>query len=179
MPRRRTRGSSHPSMVTGPDMSSRRSKLELRAAIEHHLYQASGSCGLHAGPFGKIQLTDGIVELAELGACWWLIDVIASHQSSLRRRDDWPEINRLAIWRLDVFNIDSPGLPSPRWAEGYRRSFNRDFGAETGDASALVTVRIDRDAPVLIEQWIPYTDFPVLEMELYVSSGVLMCPMEY
>ncbi len=152
---------------------------DLRNVIENLLATAGGGDEQHRGPFGAIKYTDGVLEIAEAGRAFWLIDAIASYQSTLRKRSNWEDIDRLAIWRLDVFNQPTSTPPSERWLEGYRRSFNIDFGGEFGDASALLSMRIDKDAPNLVEQWIPYTDFPCFEIELWTSNGVLLCPREY
>jgi hypothetical protein len=139
----------------------------------------NGSEHLHRASLGDLLSTDGVVLIAEAGKAYWLIDAIASYQGSLRRRKDWDAINRLAIWRLDVFNLPTQEAPSERRAAGYRRRFNRDFGSEIGHADALLSLRLDTDTPVLVEQWNPHTDFPCHELELWTSNGVLMCPREY
>lgn len=140
---------------------------------------SNGSNDLHRASLGDLLSTDGVILIAEAGKAYWLIDAIASYQDSLKRRKDWGAIDRLAIWRLDVFNLPTQEPPSERWAAGYRRRFNRNFGSEIGHAAALLTMRLDTDTPVLVEQWIPHTDFPCHELELWTSNGVLMCPREY
>ena len=47
------------------------------------------------------------------------------------------------------------------------------------DKSALVTMREDSDQPVVIKQRIPYTDFPLDSVEVWMIGGVLILPSEY
>jgi hypothetical protein len=151
---------------------------ERREVIENILATSNGTDDYHRGAFGAIKYTDGVALIADAGRAFWLIDAIASYQATLRKRADWEAIDRMAIWRLDVFNLPTSTPPSERWLEGYRRSFHVDFGNEVGDASALLSMRLDTDTPNLVEQWIPYTDFPCFEIELWTSNGVLLCPRE-
>lgn len=48
-----------------------------------------------------------------------------------------------------------------------------------GRKSATLTMREDKDAPVLVKQEIEYTDFPLASMELWLIDGVLILPSEY
>lgn len=47
------------------------------------------------------------------------------------------------------------------------------------DKTACVTMREDDDTPVIIEQKIPYSDFPLEQIELYFIDVVLLLPSEY
>jgi len=47
------------------------------------------------------------------------------------------------------------------------------------DNSAVVTMKQDSDMPVIIKQQIPYTDFPLARIKLYLTDKVLMLPSEY
>ncbi len=47
------------------------------------------------------------------------------------------------------------------------------------DKKAALTMREDSGQPVLIEQKLRYTDFPLDELALYVIDGVLLLPSEY
>ena len=44
---------------------------------------------------------------------------------------------------------------------------------------AVITMKEDSDTPVIIRQIIPYTDFPLKQIKLYLTNGVLMLPSEY
>ena len=47
------------------------------------------------------------------------------------------------------------------------------------DRSAVLTARTDSDQDPFITQEIPYTDFPMERITLWVSDGVLLLPSEY
>jgi len=50
----------------------------------------------------------------------------------------------------------------------------------TGERSCVVTMKEDSNRPELIEQKIPYTDFPLKDgIKLYLIDGVLLLPSEY
>jgi hypothetical protein len=44
---------------------------------------------------------------------------------------------------------------------------------------AVLEMREDTDAPVLVHQDIEFTDFPLPEIKLYLVDGVLLLPSEY
>lgn len=44
---------------------------------------------------------------------------------------------------------------------------------------AVITMQEDTNAPIIVKQNIPYTDFPNGTLKLYVSNGTLMLPNEY
>lgn len=46
-------------------------------------------------------------------------------------------------------------------------------------AGAVLTMREDSAAPVLVRQEIEYTDFPMPVVELWLIDGVLILPSEY
>ena len=47
------------------------------------------------------------------------------------------------------------------------------------DQTALVTMKEDSDTPVIVKQKLPYTDFPLAHIKLYLTDGVVMLPSEY
>ena len=47
------------------------------------------------------------------------------------------------------------------------------------DKTAVLTMREDTGEPVLVEQEIKYTDFPLKEIKLWLINGVLILPSEY
>jgi hypothetical protein len=97
--------------------------------------------------------TDGIKFLAEKGGAYWLIDAIASHQDRMLLSDGM--LQDFQIWDLSV-------NPETR--------------------SAILTCSRDTD-DVFRTQEIPFTDFPMPQIKLYVQRGegcyVLMLPSEY
>lgn len=47
------------------------------------------------------------------------------------------------------------------------------------DKSCVVTMQEDSNEPILITQEIPYTDFPLDGIQLWLIDGVLILPSEY
>ena len=50
---------------------------------------------------------------------------------------------------------------------------------KTGKSSAVVTMKEDTNLPILVEQDIPDTDFPLDSITLYLIDGVLLLTSEY
>ena len=44
---------------------------------------------------------------------------------------------------------------------------------------AVLTMKEDTNSPVLVKQEIPYTDFPLDKMDLWLIDGILILPSEY
>ena len=95
------------------------------------------------------EYTDGIKYLAENGGAYWLLDSIASWQKESIIKSD-QDLSQVQFWRLKV----------------------------NPDNSAVLTCERDRD-DVVITQNIPFTDFPLEEITLYLCDGVLLLPSEY
>lgn len=47
------------------------------------------------------------------------------------------------------------------------------------DKSAVVTLQDDSNCPIVVQQDIPYTDFPIKELKLYCCNNTLLLPSEY
>lgn len=47
------------------------------------------------------------------------------------------------------------------------------------DSSAVLTMQEDEGAPILIEQKIPYTNFPLESVVLWLENGVIYLPSEH
>ncbi len=47
------------------------------------------------------------------------------------------------------------------------------------DNTALLTMKEDSGLPNIVEQKIPYTDFPLDSIKLYLIDGILLLPSEY
>jgi len=47
------------------------------------------------------------------------------------------------------------------------------------DSKAVLTMKEDTNEPILVEQEISYTDFPLKEITLYLIDGVLLLTSEY
>ncbi|MEG3907832.1 hypothetical protein QT979_05990 [Microcoleus sp. w2-18bC1] len=106
-----------------------------------------------------IHYTDGVKYLAENAECYWLIDAIGSHQPRANR------IHRLTefqLWFLHVGNA-------------------HEFIKPKGDNDAVLTCWEDTPTketqPVIIQQ-IPFTDFPLKEIKLFLQEKVLLLPSE-
>lgn len=44
---------------------------------------------------------------------------------------------------------------------------------------AILTMKEDSDQPILVKQRIPFTDFPLVGITLWLIDGVLILPSEY
>jgi hypothetical protein len=96
-----------------------------------------------------ILYTDGVKYLADEGEAYWLIDAIASCQFSPTVKND-PMLQEIQFWNLQV----------------------------KPDNSAVLTCERDED-DIALTQDIPYTDFPLENVRLYLANRVLMLPSEY
>lgn len=75
-----------------------------------------------------------------------------------------------AFWLLDIlasYQIKFKNIPFQIW------NLRKD-----GD-KAKVTLKEDSNCPILAEQEIEYTDFPLEEIELWLINGVVLLPSEY
>ncbi|MBD2278859.1 DUF6876 family protein [Aphanizomenon flos-aquae] len=105
--------------------------------------------------------TDGIQYLAQEAQCYWLIDVIASHQTKKLLADQM--LKDFQLWLLVVGDSHEFIKPKPHH-------------------QAVVTCWGDTPDPEItpyIRQDIEFTDFPLPEIKLFLVQGVLMLPGEY
>ena len=120
--------------------------MESAETIRYIINQATGSEYYHK--YSRIPtfpvITDGVLALAKAAECFWLLDVIGSHQ--INRKLD----KAFQVWTLE-----------------------RD---KEGDGA---TARGFNDDVLIVTQYIPYTDFPLDEIKLFLCDGVLMLPSEY
>ena len=98
-----------------------------------------------------IRYTEGVQTLAEKGECYWLLDAIASYQPGEVIKSS-PILQEFQTWMLTV-----------------------------EDGSAVLACYEDSPSTCdpLITQDIPFTDFPLPEIKLYVEYGVLLLPSEH
>jgi hypothetical protein len=96
-----------------------------------------------------VRYTEGVKYMAEHGGAYWLIDAIASWQRNPKVRND-RMLQEIQFWKLTVHE---------------------------DQAATLICERDEGD--MAIEQYIPFTDFPVTEIRLYCQQGVLLLPSEY
>ena len=73
-----------------------------------------------------------------------------------------------AFWLLDVIFSYRRKEPFQIWTLKVK-----------ADKSAVVTMREDTGQPVKVRQVIPYTDFPLPEIKLFLIDNVLLLPSEY
>lgn len=108
--------------------------------------------------------TDGIQYLAEQAEAYWLIDAIASYQYQLKQDEYLAEFQ---VWVLSVVG------------EG-KRDYPFLLPKENHKAVLACWPDTPKEGlkPAAIQQ-IEYTDFPLIELKLYVSGGVLLLPSEY
>ena len=114
-----------------------------------NLDQFTGTENYYTNPFYPFEYTDGIKYLAENGGAYWLLDAIASWQKEPIIKSN-QDLSQIQFWRLKV----------------------------NPDNSAVLTCERDTDETV-ITQKIPFTDFPLREITLYLCDGVLLLPSEY
>ena len=98
--------------------------------------------------FPNYNYTDGIRYLAIEAQAYWLITDIFRWQQSLSIKND-TELQYFQMWILKVDR----------------------------DSSAILTCYRDTDQPV-ITQKIPFTDFPLAQVKLYLKQNVLLLPSE-
>jgi hypothetical protein len=113
------------------------------------LAQFTGTTQWYQHWLKRFTYTDGVKFLADNAEAYWLLDAIASHQTKQLLSD--PMLKEFQIWKLTV---------------------NPD------DKTAKLVCERDSD-DVVLTQDIPYTDFPLAEIKLYLAEGVLMLPSEY
>ena len=106
----------------------------------------------------RIIYTPGVRHLADEGEAYWLIDAIASHlvsrQMAAAAAAD-ARVGEMSFWRLTV----------------------------SDDRSAVLEARADSGVPPFITQHIPWTDFPLPVVDIWVAwdgeRWVLYLPSEH
>lgn len=120
--------------------------MKLKQEIMDIINQATGtSCYHKFSPFnGFPVITDGVLAVAEAAGCFWLLDIIGSHQ--VNEKLD----KAFQVWKLEA-NLE----------------------AQTA------VVRGYNDTELIVLQKIPFIDFPLDEIKLYLIDGVILLPSEY
>ena len=116
---------------------------------QFELNQFSGTSELYRHWLKAFSYTDGVKYLADQASAHWLIDAIASHQTKQLLSDEM--LKEFQIWRL-VVNMEEK-------------------------TARLICERDTED--VVLTQDIPFTDFPLPEVKLFLVAKVLMLPSEY
>jgi hypothetical protein len=147
-------------------------------------------------------LTDGVKYLVDKAKAYWLIDIIASHQSSTRVRSE-----PFQVWQINVCldggfaRRNDPAQPenvrstndfqSPKQTDSDLNpsatfplhSIVREWKMRAKPGNALVTCE-DGNGKVLAVQNIPFSDFPLPDARLFlvnddIAGMVVMLPSEY
>ncbi len=138
----------------------------------------TGTESYHRSPlFPKFLWTDGVQAMAEIAHAFWLIDTIASHQPTVKKKAEQKQdsgISEFQLWYLS-FN------DSEACADVVKQH-------KIGEGQALLSCWSDapRKGREIVFQKIEHTDFPrVKDFKLYVEFGwvngpchVLMLPTE-
>jgi len=123
------------------DQSQQQLAHELKANLPHF----TGDCERFRHALNRqVIYTPGVQYLAERAGAYWLLDAIAIHLGSTEFRQavrQDPRIQDLHFWRLDV----------------------------SDDDSACLTARADADQPAFVTQQIPFTDFPLSAVDIWVG----------
>ena len=98
----------------------------------------------------RLIYTEGVQYMAEKAGAYWLIDEIAAYQMLCKQIKSNPDLVAFQVWKLEI-----------------------------KESKAVLTMRGDSNLPSVIRQEIPYTDFPLPEITLYVCDGTLLLPSEY
>jgi len=119
--------------------------------LEKNLSMFTGTEQYHRLSYLPLLATDGVAYLMENAEAFWLFDAIASYQPKLKKEE-------FQVWFLEKNKTGSGAV-----LKGYR-----DYSEKNPD----------KFKP-LVTQKIPYTDFPLKKVKLYVQNGVALLPSEY
>jgi len=109
--------------------------------------------------FLGIHYTEGIKYLAENAQCYGLIDAIASHQPKVQRVQ---RLREFQVWFLHV---------------GTAHEFIKPKGHNKAVLTCWEDTPTAETKPVVTQQ-IPFTDFPLPEIKLYLQEKILLLPSE-
>ena len=124
---------------------STETKQQIANKLKANLPQFTGDLDRYRHAFNRSLIyTPGVQYLAEQAGAYWLIDAIASHVGSkafLQAVTNDPRIQDLHFWKLKVGE----------------------------DGSAHLTACVDSGEQPFITQQIPFSDFPLEEIDLWVG----------
>jgi hypothetical protein len=119
------------------------------AQLEANLRQFIGTDEYHQ--VGRMLLTDGAFYLARQAGAFWLIQAIELAQPSLLLHPKYGrDLAEYQFWTLKV----------------------------NADRTASLTCERDTDQPIFTWK-IPFTDFPLPQVKIWVESGVILLPSEH
>ena len=116
--------------------------------IINELAQCIGSENYYQHRLGPIY-TDGINYMATICEAYWLIDAIASYQTTR-----FAATNAFQVWEL----VKSPTDNRP---------------------DRHILTYEDGNGNLLIRQTIPFSDFPLEDIKIYVCDNTILLPSEY
>jgi hypothetical protein len=105
--------------------------------------------------FLGIRYTDGVKYLAENAQCYWLIDAIASHQPTANKNQ---RLREFQLWFLHV---------------GDTHEFIKPKAGNKAVLTCWEDTPTSDTKPVVIQQ-IPFTDFPLPKIKLYLQEKILL-----
>lgn len=124
---------------------SNQNQQQLAAELKTNLRQFTGDLERYRHSlFPKLIYTPGIQYLAETAGAYWLIDLIASHLIS-------PEYKRAVQQDGRIIDLHFWNL------------------AMSDDSTAVLTVQVDRGEDAFFRQSIPFSDFPLETIDLWVA----------
>jgi hypothetical protein len=197
-------------------------KTRLRDTLGSDLAQYTGTDEYHRIRYPWLRknflLTDGTKYLADKAGAYWLIDIIASHQTNKKvaaeefqtwklyvnrvsaqiERDpgkmmtvqavleDTRNLSSLVQADLFTFSAPEPEPDKPIELDEPTQALPANVLAWQKHAAnnAAIIICDDGDKHLLVSQEIPFTDFPLDEITLYVTNDdfngiVVMLPSEY
>ena len=119
--------------------------------LEKNLSMFIGTEQYHKLSFMPLLATDGVAYLMKEAESYWLFDAIASYQPKLKKEP-------FQVWILEKDKTGSGAV-----LKGYR-----DYSEEK-----------PKKYKPLVTQKIPYTDFPLKKVKIWVENGVALLPSEH
>ena len=124
--------------------------MGIEQITSENLDQFWGSEEFYKHGLSRLRYTEGVHFLCENGAAW-LLDAVCSYQRDSKILNN-KMLQEYQLWELVV-----------------------DLEKKT----ALLTCKKDSNCLPTISQKIPYTDFPLPRIKLYVEGGCVLLPSEH
>jgi len=138
-------------------------------AVRDYARHTTGSEQVHRNWTKSLVYTDGIKFLADTCEAHWLIDLVASHQTGIRRALARLRKRDFQVWRLAGWKIPGGEKAGEQW------------GPDDHD-DAVITAWEDTpyESRMLVRQSIPVTDFPddLMPFEFWVENGTMLLKEE-
>ena len=134
-------------------------QIERVDQIREGLRHFTGSEKVFRHTFGQIVYTQGVQWLAQEAGAYWLVDAIASHQPNIKRFPN-PDFQ---IWVLTLGHSGS-------------KAVLRCGNDMNGDDTMTIDAGKEQVPGAMVTQRIPFTDFPLPEIKLYLVDWTLMLP---